>query len=207
MINWIEVIKAIFIIFLICVPFILWMCKIRYATYVGETVNILLGEEAILRRKLHELEQPTPRYPVFRSMTQMQYEYRFKKVKDKRLRYQSIDEFISKYLTWEDNWAWYKIFHAIWVAISSFLGAAAILLILSLPCEIGIEEKLTYKNWEKTKARYEMLQEPTTYEIQKAEELNHKFFNESYFLTEESVESKERINTDMLWKRFYGRVK
>ena len=81
------------------------------------------------------------------------------------------------------------------------------MLFLSLPCEIGIEEKLTYKNWEKTKAKYEMLQEPTTYEIQKAEELNDKFFNESYFLTKESVESKEKIDTDMLWKRFYRRVR
>ena len=48
MINWIEVIKAIFIIFLICIPFILWMCKIKYATYVGETVNKLLGEDRVI---------------------------------------------------------------------------------------------------------------------------------------------------------------
>ena len=207
MINWIEVIKMLFVIFLICVPFILWMCKIKYATYVGRKIAILNREAIELKNKLHELERPTPRYPVFRAMTQVQYEQRYENVKTKLTKYQNIEEFIWKYLTWDGDWAWYKIFHTIWVGISSFLGAAAILLFLSLPCEIGIEEKLTYKNWEKTKAKYEMLQEPTTYEIQKAEELNDKFFNESYFLTKESVESKEKIDTDMLWKRFYRRVR
>ena len=206
MINWIEVIKAIFIIFLICVPFILWMCKCKYAVYVKETLSTLLGEEATLRKKLHEIEQPTPRYPVFRAMTQIQYEQRYESVKARRIKYQNIDLFIEKYFTW-DEFAWYKMFHILWTSVSSFLAAAALLLVLSLPFEIGIEEKLVYKNWEKTKAKYEMLQEPTTYEIQKAEELNHTFFYESYFLTEESVNSKEKIDTDMLWKRFYGRVK
>lgn len=207
MINWIEVIKMLFGIFLICVPFILWMCKIKYANYVQRMIAVLNREAIELSRKLHELEKLTPRYPVFRAMTQVQYEQRYESVKAKLTKYQNIEDFIWKYLTWEDNWAWYKIFHTIWVGISSFLGAAAILLFLSLPCEIGIEEKLTYKNWEKTKVKYEMLQEPTTYEIQKAEELNDKFFNESYFLTKESVESKEKIDTDMLWRRFYRRVR
>ena len=103
MINWIEVIKMLFVIFLICVPFILWMCKIKYATYVGRKIAILNREAIELKNKLHELERPTPRYPVFRAMTQVQYEQRYENVKTKLTKYQNIEEFIWKYLTWDGD--------------------------------------------------------------------------------------------------------
>lgn len=199
MFNWTSLFIMIGIIVALLIPAALFIWLVRY---LRDTYFINKRREAAAKRSdIESLLSGDLSFEKRNDILSKNPEYI--KADKEETRCIKILNFLDKYFSEEcNNHSW---FYSIIIEGIGYLGiVCAICLTACTIAEIPIEISRV-NHWENTYTTYMTMEHPTFKNCQKAEETNENL-DDSTFIKPEVRNKLERIDTELLWSRFYSNI-
>ena len=109
-------------------------------------------------------------------------------------------DILTEWFTFEE-FTWKSCWHYIIGGASYLVSAALSFILLVSIVYCSIDETLRYNNWDSKVAYYEELENPTFKQCKEAEDENAEY-KKAIFIKKEFLNSKQLIDTELLWAKF-----